>query len=242
MIGGKQLLIILIGASLFLGGLWFFTREDNNDIGIGLSDESSEVYKEINNKIVAFGDVDYNEDQLAKIKADITAAEMADQLETEEVTSMYITLNSSLMKSLNLSFNNLFSTSCYETGKLTSIVSLLKNQNEVNENTEAINNIDKYNNVRAFKSLETKVKTWMNMEYSGAYKDEVERKFALSGVSSCNGCHKLKVEILNELKDLEKMDIRYKDQVKRNKYYCTVFEGNKHYYNLLVNNGHCPQP
>ena len=116
----------------------------------------------------------------------------------------------------------------------------MKKQNIVNKNTEAENNIDKYNNVRAFKLLETKVATWMNMEYSGTYIEEIERRFALRGVSSCYGCRRLKVELLSELKDLEKMDIRYKDQVKRNKYYCSVFEGNKHYYDLLVNNGYCP--
>ena len=68
---------------------------------------------------MAFGDVDYNEDQLALIKSDIAAAEMADQLEVEEVTALNIILNSSLMKSLNLSFKNLFSTSCYESSKFT---------------------------------------------------------------------------------------------------------------------------
>jgi len=238
MIGVKQLLIILTGAILFLAGLWFFTREGKEDIGIGNSNEKS-IFRDMNDQIVKFGETEYNEDQLAKIKTDITAAEMADQLDPREVKSLNDILNNSLTKSLNLSFSNIFPSSCFESNELTKIVRLLENQKPKN-GSEADVNIQKYYNVKKFKSLGTKLDSWMRMKYSLAFEDEVDRIYNLNGVSSCNGCRSLKVKLISRLDDLKRMDVRYADQAKSGRFRCTTFEESSYYYQLLIGKGECP--
>ena len=238
MIGVKQLAIILTGAILFISGLWYFTREGKDDIGISYSEEKS-TFRDMNDRIVEFGEKEYNEDQQAKIRTDITAAEMANQLDVHEVKSLNNKLNNSLKKSLNLSFNSLFSSSCFETSEFTKIIRLLEKQTP--RNKEANDNIQKHYNVKKFKSLDTKMNILMRCKYSSSYKEEIDIVFSLNGVSSCKGCRTLKVKFLRDLNDLKKMDLRYEDQVNRGRYLCSAFAYESYYYQLLIDIGECPE-
>ncbi|PWL32673.1 MAG: hypothetical protein DCO96_03760 [Fluviicola sp. XM-24bin1] len=237
MIGVKQLLIILVGATMFVLGLWYFTRESKDDIDVNNSQETTS-FRELNNRIVEFGTTEYSEDDLSEIKADITAAEMADQLDANETKSLNRNLSNSLVKSLNLSFKNLYNAHCFETEKYRHIVGLLENQNT--NNKEALDNIQKYYNVKKFKALESTLDVWMQSEYSVSFEDQMERLFTLSGVSECDDCGRLKVRLKSSLSNLKKMDLRYKDQLRTGRYRCAAFEQDSYYYRELQKEAHCP--